>query len=74
MAAGGLKPWVVALLAVLMALSAFVFMPPSSASAETTDDGQEVTDFYLAGVVFAVSSLPILLLQLWRNLRPAATA
>jgi branched-chain amino acid transport system permease protein len=42
---------VVALLAVLMALSAFVFMPPSSASAETTDDGQEVTDFYLAGVV-----------------------
>ncbi|UTT54756.1 MULTISPECIES: branched-chain amino acid ABC transporter permease [Microbacterium] len=26
-------------------------MPPSSASAETTDDGQEVTDFYLAGVV-----------------------
>ncbi|KAB1884061.1 MULTISPECIES: branched-chain amino acid ABC transporter permease [Microbacterium] len=34
-----------------MALSAFVFMPPSSASAETTDDGQEVTDFYLAGVV-----------------------
>lgn len=45
------RPWVVALLAVLMALSAFVFMPPSSASAETTDDGQEVTDFYLAGVV-----------------------
>ncbi|QYG13434.1 branched-chain amino acid ABC transporter permease [Microbacterium sp. PAMC22086] len=41
----------VALLAVLMALSAFVFMPPSSASAETTDDGQEVTDFYLAGVL-----------------------
>ena len=28
----------------------------------------------VAGVVFAVSSLPILLLQLWRNLRPAATA
>lgn len=45
------RPWVVALLAVLMALSAFVFMPPSSASAETTDDGQEVTDFYLAGVL-----------------------
>lgn len=45
------RPWVVALLAVLMALSAFVYMPPSSASAETTDDGQEVTDFYLAGVV-----------------------
>ncbi|MGH3691948.1 MAG: branched-chain amino acid ABC transporter permease [Microbacterium sp.] len=34
-----------------MALTAFVFLPPSSASAETTDDGQEVTDFYLAGVV-----------------------
>ncbi|MFK0242311.1 MULTISPECIES: branched-chain amino acid ABC transporter permease [unclassified Microbacterium] len=34
-----------------MALTAFVFLPPSSASAETTDDGQEVTEFYLAGVV-----------------------
>lgn len=45
------RPWVVALLAILMALTAFVFLPPSSASAETTDDGQEVTDFYLAGVV-----------------------
>jgi branched-chain amino acid transport system permease protein len=42
---------VVALLAILMALTAFVFLPPSSASAETTDDGQEVTEFYLAGVV-----------------------
>ncbi|PQZ54094.1 branched-chain amino acid ABC transporter permease [Microbacterium sp. MYb54] len=41
----------VALLAILMALTAFVFLPPSSASAETTDDGQEVTEFYLAGVV-----------------------
>lgn len=45
------RPWVVALLAILMALTAFVFLPPSSASAETTDDGQEVTEFYLAGVV-----------------------
>ncbi len=45
------RPLVVALLAILMALTAFVFLPPSSASAETTDDGQEVTDFYLAGVV-----------------------
>ncbi|MFF1540827.1 branched-chain amino acid ABC transporter permease [Microbacterium sp. NPDC058269] len=34
-----------------MALTAFVFMPPSPASAETTDDGQEITDFYFAGVV-----------------------
>ncbi|MEA1264493.1 branched-chain amino acid ABC transporter permease [Microbacterium maritypicum] len=34
-----------------MALTAFVFLPPSSASAETTDDGQEVTEFYFAGVV-----------------------
>lgn len=45
------RPWVVALLAILMALTAFVFLPPSSASAETTDDGQEVTEFYFAGVV-----------------------
>jgi neutral amino acid transport system permease protein len=45
------RPWVVALLAILMALTAFVFMPPSPASAETTDDGQEITDFYFAGVV-----------------------
>lgn len=45
------RPWVVALLAILMALTAFVFLPPSPASAETTDDGQEVTEFYLAGVV-----------------------
>ncbi|WP_307381247.1 branched-chain amino acid ABC transporter permease [Microbacterium sp. W4I20] len=34
-----------------MALTALVILPPSSASAETTDDGQEVTDFYFAGVV-----------------------
>ncbi|WP_226532590.1 branched-chain amino acid ABC transporter permease [Microbacterium paraoxydans] len=34
-----------------MALSAVLFLPPSTASAETTDDGQEVTDFYFAGVV-----------------------
>ncbi|MDQ0726271.1 neutral amino acid transport system permease protein [Microbacterium sp. W4I20] len=44
-------PWVVALLGILMALTALVILPPSSASAETTDDGQEVTDFYFAGVV-----------------------
>ncbi|MFS0892973.1 branched-chain amino acid ABC transporter permease [Microbacterium sp. 179-I 3D2 NHS] len=34
-----------------MALTAFLFLPPASASAETTDDGQEVTDFYFAGVI-----------------------
>lgn len=45
------RPWLVAFLGILMALSAFLFLPPSSASAETTDDGQEVTDFYFAGVV-----------------------
>lgn len=45
------RPWVVAFLSILMALSAFLFLPPSPASAETTDDGQEITDFYFAGVV-----------------------
>ncbi len=44
-------PWVVALLGILLALSALVILPPSSASAEETDDGQEVTDFYFAGVI-----------------------
>jgi branched-chain amino acid transport system permease protein len=42
---------VVALLGILLALSALVILPPSSASAEETDDGQEVTDFYFAGVI-----------------------
>jgi len=41
----------VAFLGILMALTAFLFVPPSPASAETTDDGQEVTEFYFAGVV-----------------------
>ncbi|WP_136055469.1 branched-chain amino acid ABC transporter permease [Microbacterium sp. K24] len=41
----------VALLGILMALTAFLILPPSPASAETTDDGQEVTDFYFAGVI-----------------------
>ncbi|MDF2560327.1 MAG: branched-chain amino acid transporter permease [Microbacterium sp.] len=45
------RPWAVICLGILMALMAFLFLPPSSASAETTDDGQEVTDFYFAGVV-----------------------
>lgn len=46
-----MRPVLVAFLGILMALSAFLFLPPSSASADTTDDGQEVTDFYFAGVV-----------------------
>ncbi|GAA2932080.1 hypothetical protein GCM10010458_13730 [Microbacterium luteolum] len=41
----------VAFLGILMALTAFLVLPPSSASAETTDDDQEVTDFYFAGVI-----------------------
>lgn len=45
------RPWVVAFLGILIALSAFLLQPPSPASAETTDDGQEVTDFYFAGVI-----------------------
>lgn len=45
------RPWVVAFLSIVMALSALLFLPPSAASAETSDDGQEVTDFYFAGVV-----------------------
>ncbi|WP_412949609.1 branched-chain amino acid ABC transporter permease [Microbacterium sp. 179-I 3D3 NHS] len=45
------RPWAVTLLGILMALTAFLFLPPASASAETTDDGQEVTDFYFAGVI-----------------------
>lgn len=45
------RPWVVALLGILMALSAFLVLPPASASAETTDEEQEVTDFYFAGIV-----------------------
>ena len=45
------RPWVVAFLGILIALSAFLLQPPASASAETTDDGQEVTDFYFAGVI-----------------------
>ncbi len=45
------RPWVVAFLGILMALTAFLVLPPSSASAETSDDEQEVTDFYFAGVI-----------------------
>ncbi|WP_442927595.1 branched-chain amino acid ABC transporter permease [Microbacterium sp.] len=36
---------------ILIALSAFLLQPAAPASADTTDDGQEVTDFYFAGVI-----------------------
>ncbi|MCS3841813.1 branched-chain amino acid ABC transporter permease [Microbacterium sp. AK031] len=45
------RPWLVAFLGVLIALSALVLQPPASALADETDDGQEVTDFYFAGVI-----------------------
>lgn len=45
------KPWLVAVLGLLMALSFLVLQPPSTALADETDDGQEVTDFYFAGVI-----------------------
>ncbi|HWK76640.1 MULTISPECIES: branched-chain amino acid ABC transporter permease [unclassified Microbacterium] len=44
------RPWMVAALGVLMALSFLIFQPAASALAET-DDGQEVTDYYFAGVI-----------------------
>ena len=44
------KPWLVAFIGVLIALSA-ILLQPLGASAETTDDGQEVTDFYFGGVI-----------------------
>ena len=45
------RPWAVVLLGIIMALSALLFLPPSPASADTTDDGQTVTEFYFAGVI-----------------------
>ena len=45
------RPWAFVFLGILMALAASLLLPPSAASADTTDDGQEVTDFYFAGVV-----------------------
>nr|WP_247633995.1 branched-chain amino acid ABC transporter permease [Microbacterium galbinum] len=41
----------VAFIGVLLALGAILMQPPLAASAETTDDGQEVTDFYFGGVI-----------------------
>lgn len=45
------KPWLLAVLGLLMALSVLAFQPPASALADETDDGQEVTDYYFAGVI-----------------------
>jgi len=43
--------WVTILLASLLAIAFLWLQPPASASAEETDDGQEITDFYFAGVI-----------------------
>ncbi len=43
--------WVIILLASLLAIAFLWLQPPSAASAEETDDGQEITDFYFAGVI-----------------------
>lgn len=49
--------WAIALVGTLLAFAFLALQPPSpasatsSASAEETDDGQEITDFYLAGVI-----------------------
>lgn len=45
------KRRVIILLASLLAIAFLWLQPPSSASAEETDDGQEITDFYFAGVI-----------------------
>src|SRR5690606_26398891 len=45
------RPWLIAVLGMLMALSLLVLQPPASALADETDDGQEITDFYFAGVI-----------------------
>ncbi|WP_217183016.1 branched-chain amino acid ABC transporter permease [Streptomyces sp. AC495_CC817] len=39
----------VAAIGIFIALAAFLFAPAAPASAEETDDGQEITDFYFAG-------------------------
>src|SRR3954463_16598267 len=43
--------WVIILLASLLAIAFLWLQPPAAASAEETDDGQEITDFYFAGVI-----------------------
>ena len=42
--------WAIALLGTLFAF-VLLLIPATAASADTTDDGQEVTDFYFAGVI-----------------------
>ncbi|WP_082297417.1 branched-chain amino acid ABC transporter permease [Microbacterium sp. GCS4] len=43
--------WGITLLATLLALAFLWLQPPASASAEETDDGQEITDYYFGGVI-----------------------
>ncbi|WP_243230558.1 branched-chain amino acid ABC transporter permease [Microbacterium sp. CIAB417] len=43
--------WAIALIGTLLAFAFLVLQPPPPAAADETDDGQEVTDFYLAGVI-----------------------
>ncbi|MFF5625632.1 branched-chain amino acid ABC transporter permease [Microbacterium sp. LWH10-1.2] len=43
--------WIVVALGALLAIAFLWLQPPAAASADTTDDGQEITDFYFAGVI-----------------------
>lgn len=43
--------WIVVALGALLAIAFLWLQPPATASADTTDDGQEITDFYFAGVI-----------------------
>ena len=43
------RPWMVVFIGILMALSALLLAPSPAATADETDDGQEITDFYFAG-------------------------
>jgi len=45
------KPWLVAVLGLLMALSFLALQPPSPALADDQGGEQEVTDFYFAGII-----------------------
>ncbi|WP_228479742.1 branched-chain amino acid ABC transporter permease [Microbacterium abyssi] len=45
------RPWVVTALGILMALAFLALQPAASALADETDDGQEITDYYFAGVI-----------------------
>lgn len=51
-------PWLISLLGLLVAV-ALLALNPASAMADETDDGQEITDFYFAGVItFAGDPVP----------------